>query len=62
MAQLMNRKSGLNQVKELSFLIRFNFSVSFLDSLAMDRLRKAILGKDGKNLDDVEFMSGKNAS
>jgi hypothetical protein len=61
MAQLMNRKSGLNQVKELSFLIRLKFYF-FLDSLAMDRLRKAILGKDGKNLDDVEFMSGKNAS
>ena len=57
----MNRKSGLNQVKELSFLIRLKFYF-FLDSLAMDRLRKAILGKDGKNLDDVEFMSGKNAS
>ena len=25
----------------------------------MERLRKAILGKKGKNLEDVDFMSGK---
>ena len=30
-----------------------------LDSLALERLRKAICGKNGKNLDDVKFMSGK---
>ena len=28
-------------------------------SLALERLREAVLGRDGRNLADVEYMSGK---
>ena len=29
-------------------------------SVALERLREALLGRDGRNLADVEFMSGRN--
>ena len=32
----------------------------FLGSVALERLREAILGRDGRNLADVEYMSGRN--
>ena len=32
--------------------------MSLSDSLAMERLRRALLGKNGQNLNDIEFMSG----
>ena len=35
-----------------------NIYSSFKDSKAMDKLRAAIMGKRGKNLDDLQFMTG----
>ena len=31
-------------------------------SVALERLREAVLGRDGRNLADVEYMSGRNVS
>ena len=40
-------------LKILSFISLFS------GSLALERLREAVLGRDGRNLADVAYMSGK---
>ena len=56
-ALLMVRDLGLLLVCSLEFE-NIWVRLSFLGSKAMQKLRSSILGKRGKNLDDVEQMTG----